>query len=733
MMRQFTTALLLLSLCTGLRAQATDPTFDPAYAQKLQQALNQAFTAGSFAGLSVAVRVPGHGLWVGAAGSSMPGQPITPNMRFGLASNSKSFVAALCLRLVDQGLLNLDAPISAYLNITNPNVNPNITLRQMLGHQSGLFDFYNDQSQAETWIANNPDRLWTPEELLATVGPPAFAPGASFSYSNTNFLIAGMLCTAVTGKPLRQLFAEEIAQPLGLSSLAYPAEGDPIFHEPFAMLISGSTPALDTADANAFLSYIGAAGALWCTAADMAKWYQMLFTSDFLSPSSRRELHKTEPWSAYSLGLRARNHAGASLRYHAGAWGYRSYALYDVNTGISVAVLSNRRPSTTATVADRLLEVALQQLPERAVDLSLESIITPHGQHNAELTGLRIRLRNTGATNITQTGLTATLDGAGASLPLMVQLPGNGLLPDEWTDVNIPQFSWPVDETHQLVVSISDQGYTFDNVRSSWFHLHSPEGPAANFPESFSMPTGQLPEQWISHQTSDVLDWEVSPFAGNGGALCRNFFNDGNNGAVHLLDLPPLRKQDGQSAQLTFSYAYASYSGTERDSLEVLVSTDCGESFQSVWKKGRQSLATASNTTSAYKPASAHWVTQTISTPDGSGETAIFRFRTVNGFGNNLWIDNVDVSLLTPVQEITARPGKVYPNPNNGKFILSVDEQVSSGTLLVFNLLGQRVKEFRHLYGQQFELDAGRLPAGAYVYQLTEGKRPVAQGRLLIQ
>lgn len=733
-MSRFLFLCFLILLSGRFYAQTTDPTFNAAYAQKLQQALNTAFAAGGFSGLSVAVRVPGQGLWVGTVGTSVSGQPITPNMRFGLASNSKSFVAGLCLRLVDQGLLQLDAPISTYLEITNPNINPNITLRQMLGHQSGLFDFYNDQPQAETWIGNNPDRLWEPEELLATVGPPNFAPGASFQYSNTNFLLAGMACSAVTGKSIGQLFQEEIAQPLGLSSLAYPAEGTPIFHEPFAMLISNGVAALDTAHANAFLSYIGAAGALWCTAADMAKWYQQLFNSNFLSPNSRQELHKTEPWNTYSLGLRARNHAEASLRYHAGAWGYRSYAMYDIKTGIAIAVLSNRRPSTTSTVAEKLLETALAELPDKAGDLAIESIITPHGQHNDELTGLRVRVRNTGTTGITQTGLTADLDGAwGGGIPILLQMPAGGLLPSQWTELSIPGFSWPVDETHKLVVGITDNGYTFDNTMSSWFHLHSPNGPAANFPETFSLPTGELPAQWISHQRQDALDWEVSPFTGNGGALCRNFFNDGNNGAVHLLDLPPVRKSEGQSVQLTFSYAYASYSGTERDSLEILVSTDCGESFQSVWKKGRQNLATTTAVTSSYKPASSHWVTQTVTTPDGAGEMAIFRLRTVNGFGNNLWIDNVDVDIVTPVYEIAETSSRLYPNPNTGQFTLSLDKQVSSAHLMIFNLLGQKIKEIKNLYGSSFELDAGPLPAGAYLYQLVQGRQPMASGRLIIQ
>lgn len=132
---------VLLYLATGVVAQpVTDPGFDDVLSNKLQWALVTSGATGSHKNLSAAVYIPGQGTWTGTYNpGSLP--PITTDSKFCIASNSKSFIAGLCLKLAEEGLLDLDVPISTYLETAYPNVNPNITTRQLLSHQSGLFDF----------------------------------------------------------------------------------------------------------------------------------------------------------------------------------------------------------------------------------------------------------------------------------------------------------------------------------------------------------------------------------------------------------------------------------------------------------------------------------------------------------------------------------------------------------------------------------------------------------------
>ena len=169
--------LILLYLAVGLVAQpVTDPEFDDVLSDKLQWALVTTGATGAYKNLSAAVYIPGQGTWTGTYNpGSLP--PVSTDSKFCVASNSKSFIAGLCLKLAEEGLLDLDVPISTYLETTYPNVNPNITVRQLLSHQSGLFDFYNDATAATLAVyIVDLDSVLSLEAVLSTFGAPGFFP-----------------------------------------------------------------------------------------------------------------------------------------------------------------------------------------------------------------------------------------------------------------------------------------------------------------------------------------------------------------------------------------------------------------------------------------------------------------------------------------------------------------------------------------------------------------------------
>jgi D-alanyl-D-alanine carboxypeptidase len=105
--------------------------------------------------------------------------------RYRIASVSKTFVATVVLQLAAEGRLQLADPVERWLPGSVPNGTA-ITIRQLLNHTSGLFDYTNDEAAVEAEIAN-PSRVWTPRDLLSVAfsHPPLFAPGADWSYSNT--------------------------------------------------------------------------------------------------------------------------------------------------------------------------------------------------------------------------------------------------------------------------------------------------------------------------------------------------------------------------------------------------------------------------------------------------------------------------------------------------------------------------------------------------------------------
>jgi D-alanyl-D-alanine carboxypeptidase len=736
-MRQFYLLLPLFALCLRLSGQSTSPDFNTAYAQQLQAALSGEGSAGAYKGLSAAVFVPGQGQWIGTYGSADGSQPVTPDMRFCIASNTKAFTAALCLKLQDEGLLSLDDSVGQWLP-PFPNVSPSIRIRQLLNHQSGLFDFYNDATNATLdEFDNNPDSLWSPADVLSTIGAPFFPPGEGYIYSNTNFLVAAMCCAAAADTSIGYLFQNRIFDAIGLPKTVYASEGAPVFDQPWAMLLSSSNaPLLDPTQAIGFNSFIQAAGGIWSTPADLVRWYPTLFAGNFLSESARAELRTTEPWSSYALGLRVQNRFGATLRYHGGAWGYRSFLCYDEKTGITVALLSNLQGKSVTAVGEALLETALNALPVKPADLRLVELVSPkNGVICGPIDSVRLVVGNVGTLPIGQMSALYRYDNAA---PSSVTIPlSPALQPGQTRLVGFPA-GFVLTGQHRCDVGIvlqnspsSTPEYTFDNRKTAFFNLQNNGGQALGFLEDFSA-EGVLPTGWISHQPENVLDWGRSPFAGDGGALCRNNFNDGNLNVAYLLDLPLLAPGTTGELRIQFDYAYAPYPGFAEDTLELQLSADCGQTFGTLWKKGGTELATAPATTSSYLPADGDWASETLDYAAISPNNLALRFRVLNRFGNNIWLDNVRVDGIVATQEAAALHHELRPNPLRHEALLTLSQPVEDAQLLLSDLSGRIVLAQNGLSGTQIRVQRQNLPAGAYFYQLRENGLTLAVGKMLV-
>ena len=147
------------------------------------------------------------------------GEPMATDLHMRIGSVTKTFVTTAILQLVDQGQVNLDDPISKYV----PGV-PNgdaVTLRQLAGMRSGLFD-YSDVTQA---AMPDPKRQHTPQDLLGIIvqHPPEFPADTKFDYNNTNTVLLGLVVEKVSGQPLNR-YIEELARPENLSHTRFPTD-----------------------------------------------------------------------------------------------------------------------------------------------------------------------------------------------------------------------------------------------------------------------------------------------------------------------------------------------------------------------------------------------------------------------------------------------------------------------------------------------------------------------------
>jgi D-alanyl-D-alanine carboxypeptidase len=240
----FVTGLVLLLgiECSGGDGSKEDSAADTTSAGGGQQAstadldaaLKKSFRESDAPGVVAAVQTPDY-TWVRALGVAdrASKEPMTPEVHHRIGSVTKTFTATLLLQAQAEGLLSLDDTIDQYVKGV-PN-GDKITLRQMANMTSGIASYTeNDQWGKEVFA--DPNRVWKPEEL-AQVGikdSPLFDPGTEWFYSNTNYVLLGLVLEKVTGKPIGDLYREQIIEPLGLKNTSFPDPADSSIPEPHA-------------------------------------------------------------------------------------------------------------------------------------------------------------------------------------------------------------------------------------------------------------------------------------------------------------------------------------------------------------------------------------------------------------------------------------------------------------------------------------------------------------------
>ena len=169
-------------------------------------------------GVSAAV-VTDQWVWSGAAGQDALGTTISPTTGMGVASITKTFIAAEVMLLVQAKQVDLDAPISKY--VTHKLTANNATVRQHLSMLSGVPNYLPaDYGRMDTAIKAAPGKHWTPEQALSYDTAPVGQPG-TYGYSNPNFVILGMLIEKVTDLPLTEVLRNDLAEPAGLQRAAF--------------------------------------------------------------------------------------------------------------------------------------------------------------------------------------------------------------------------------------------------------------------------------------------------------------------------------------------------------------------------------------------------------------------------------------------------------------------------------------------------------------------------------
>ena len=207
--------------------------------------------------------------------------PIGTSARFRVASITKSFVAAVVLELVGEHRLSLDERVDAVVPRLLPSADAAITVRELLQHTSGLYDFARDWRWFWPYFHGDPGHRWAPRRLLAfsLSHRLSFKPGSRWRYSNTDYVVLGLLVQAVTGRSIATELEERLFVPLGLrhTTFATGSASGPALAHGYTLLRSKIVDATGLSP-----SAWWAAGAIVSTATDVARFYRALLRGAIL-------------------------------------------------------------------------------------------------------------------------------------------------------------------------------------------------------------------------------------------------------------------------------------------------------------------------------------------------------------------------------------------------------------------------------------------------------------------
>jgi D-alanyl-D-alanine carboxypeptidase len=234
-------------------------------AAALQQALDRARRELGLHSLALGVAIGGREGWSGASGVALDGvTPLDGDSPFAIASITKTFTATLILEAVEHGRIGLDDPVADYL----PGLRGvrGVTVRQLLGHTSGIADLLVPMREPMT---EEPERTWTGAEVIGQLGGRWFSPGAAYGYSNSNYVLLGMIVERVYGHAFNEVLTRHILRPLDLD-------------ETGVLLSAGAPPLMPPAWASAF----GTSGNMYASVSDLVDWAMALYGGQVLTPET---------------------------------------------------------------------------------------------------------------------------------------------------------------------------------------------------------------------------------------------------------------------------------------------------------------------------------------------------------------------------------------------------------------------------------------------------------------
>jgi hypothetical protein len=343
-----------------------------------------------------------------------------------------------------------------------------------------------------------------------------------------------------------------------------------------------------------------------------------------------------------------------------------------------------------------------------------------------------VTLKNNGTVALTSCTINSQLD-ANAVVPF--SWTGN-LAPGATTNVTLAAFTASAGSHTFTVTAAMPNGtpeYNTVTPISSSFAVNSGTGVVLPLTNNFSS-TAFPYAGWVIDNADAGITW--SRVTTNGGSVRYNCYSYGTVGAIDDFIVQPVDLTSMTNASVGFNVAYAPYTGYT-DELTVLVSTDCGATWTSVWDKAGTTLATAAATTASFTPTAAQWRAECVDLSAYAGHNQVFvMFRGTNGYGNNIYVDDINISnnaCQLGVHEIASSASfDVVPNPfsQNANININLDN-AQNVSVDIYSMTGELISRTNYgemSAGQQvIPVNGAELANGMYFITVHAGESTITR------
>ena len=366
----FVLVIVFFGLPVLLSAQTTTTVADE-LSFELEEEFKAIYERYKVKGLAAGVVFNDGSVWDIASGSHGSDGLLSDEMLFEIGSNTKTYTAAIILQMASEGKLTLNDTIGKFLDTTK-YVDMGATIKQLLNHTSGIYSYTNHPDFGPAVLGDDLNKVVMPDEILTKyMGAQEFAAGTDWSYSNTNYLLLGLIIEKVDGISYHESLRKRIFEPFGLEhsyldifeSYDEPRSG--------VWLPSG---AYNSDPLRGFMSSAWAAGGIVSTTADLANWAKMLYTNRVLNEAwtdSMKTMTKIDGKSVgYGLGMFYRKFKGHELFGHGGTTLQHSTMEYSPDGDFALVMVINEQAKGSAStpIQNAMLNVIWEALVELGAD-----------------------------------------------------------------------------------------------------------------------------------------------------------------------------------------------------------------------------------------------------------------------------------------------------------------------------------------------------------------------------